>query len=136
MEDIKEATSNQIYTIIYKKANRIIINIASPIIVLPLSADSNRDSPLWVLRLGDLKVVSHDSQMTTSVVEYERYDLEVNQIRMQFYHSVSQWENYLDKLVNFRDRATVVKEKNEKVFPVLEDCWMKFEVAIKQKKAG
>jgi len=74
--------------------------------------------------------------MTTSVVEYERYALEVNQIRMQFYHSVSQWENYLDKLVNLRDRATVVKEKNEKVFPVLEDCWMKFDISIKQKKAG
>ena len=57
---MKEATSSSIHTIIYKKANRFRINIASPVLVLPLSADSNPLSPVWIIRLGDLKIISED----------------------------------------------------------------------------
>lgn len=53
IEDFRESTSNQVYQIIYKKANRFRINIASPVIILPLSGDSNPSTPIWVLRMGD-----------------------------------------------------------------------------------
>eukprot|EP00347_Sterkiella_histriomuscorum_P018285 403346093 len=88
IEDLREATSNQVYFLIYKKANRFRINIASPVLILPLSGDSDQLKPVWVLRLGDLQV-----------------------------------------------EKTVLKEQDELVFSVLEDCWMKCNIQIKQKKA-
>ena len=133
IEDLREATSNQIYQIVYKKANRLRVNIASPVILLPLSASAQ--SPVWVLRLGDFQLVSAEQMMSTAVQEYERYEILVDSIRMQYYSSMEQWRNNLEGLKNFRDK-TVVREKNEEVFSVLEDCWVKFSIGIKQKKAG
>lgn len=39
----------------------ISVSIASPIIVLPLLKNNDPLSPVWVVRLGDLRVVSLDS---------------------------------------------------------------------------
>ncbi len=82
IEDLREATSNSIYTLLYKKANRLRMNIASPVILLPLSADSSLDSPIWLLRLGDFLVNSQETDRTTSFVDYEHYLLKLDSIRL------------------------------------------------------
>ena len=63
--------------------------------------------------------------MTTSVIEYEKYELLIDSIRMQFYTNFSSWKNNLDLMRNFREK-TLTKEKNDLVFSVIDDCWMKF----------
>lgn len=73
--------------------------------------------------------------MTTSVIEYEKYELLIDSIRMQFYNNFSSWRNNLDLLRNFRDK-TLTKDKNDFAFSVIDDCWMKFIISVKQKKAG
>ncbi len=56
LEDWRDFTQSQITQALYKKANRFEINIASPIIVLPIS--SAAQAPVWVVRLGDMSVKS------------------------------------------------------------------------------
>ena len=84
MGDWREATSNSIYQIIYKKQNRFHINIASPVVVLPLTGDGNQYSPVWVVRLGDIKLRSKgiEESQHTSVIEYESYHFSVNEVRL------------------------------------------------------
>lgn len=130
MEDIREATSNSIYSLIYKKANRFNIDIASPVIVLPLS--SAADSPVWVLRLGDLNVTSLDTEQRTAVVEYEMFKFQVEAMRMLYFSSSSLWTS---SLTNMKDRQSQVQATKD-VFHVIEDCTMTLKVGIKQKKAG
>lgn len=109
MEDIREATSNSIYSIIYKKANRFNINIASPIIVLPLSTEA--DASVWVLRLGDLNIRSLETLQTTSVVEYERFEMKVEQIRMQHFQTMRVWNQQLSDLK--KERGASLKSLND-----------------------
>ena len=54
---------------------------------------------------------------------------------MQYYSTFGSWQENLENLKNFRDK-TISKEKSDMVFSVLEDCWMKFQIMIKQKRAG
>ena len=65
------------------------------------------------------------------MIEYERYELIIDSIRMQYYNSQKQWLSNLQKIKNFRERSTIVKEKNDSVFYVLEDFWIKFDISIK-----
>lgn len=101
MEVIREATSNSIYSIIYKKANRFNIDIASPVIVLSLSSAS--DSPVWVVRLGDLNVKSLETDHRTAVVEYEWYKFQVEAMRMLYFSSSSLWTS---SLTSMQDRQS------------------------------
>jgi hypothetical protein len=101
MEDIREATSNSIYSMIYKKANRFNIDIASPVIVLPLS--SAADSPVWVFRLGDLNVTSLETDQRTAVVEYEWFKFQVEAMRMLYFSSSSLWSS---SLTTMKDRQS------------------------------
>ena len=68
--------------------------------------------------------------MNTSIIEYEKYEILIDSIRMQYYSSFGKWQKNLENLRNFRDK-TVMKEMDELVFSVLEDCWMKFKISIK-----
>jgi hypothetical protein len=56
---------------------------------------------------------------------------------MKYYQSFDYWERQVSRVYNLRE-LTMVKneEKNDIVFSVLEDCSIKLEVAIKQKKGG
>lgn len=138
IEDIREATSNSIYQLLYKKANRLRVNIASPVIVLPLTADKNPTSPLWVLRLGDLKIESQEPEIqTTSIMEYERYHLVLDSVRLKYYQTFEYWDKIVSRVYSLRElTGTKVEEKNDIVFSVIEDCSMQLDVAIKQKKGG
>lgn len=53
---------------IYKKANRFKIKIASPVIILPFTGDSSPEIPCWVIRLGDLEILSIENSTDTSIV--------------------------------------------------------------------
>lgn len=107
-------------------------------IVLPLTADKNPTSPVWVLRLGDLKIESQEPQLqTTSILEYERYHLLLDSVRLKYYQTFDYWERLVSRVYNLRElTATKVDEKNDIVFSVIEDCSVKLDVAIKQKKGG
>jgi hypothetical protein len=103
-----------------------------------LTADKNPTSPLWVLRLGDLKIESQEPQLqTTSIMEYERYHLLLDSVRLKYYQTFDYWERLVSRVYNLRElTATKVDEKNNVVFSVIEDCSVKLDVAIKQKKGG
>lgn len=74
--------------------------------------------------------------MQSTVLEYEKYALRVDQIRLQYYAQFTDWQKNLEKLRNFRERNTVVKQRNDSVFYVIEDCSLHLDISIKQKKAG
>lgn len=105
---------------------------------MPLTADKNPTSPLWVLRLGDLKIESKDPEIqTTSIMEYERYHLVLDSVRLKYYQTFEYWDKIVSRVYNLRDlTGTKVEEKNDIVFSVIEDCSMQLDVAIKQKKGG
>jgi hypothetical protein len=49
------------YDLIYKKKNRYVIQIESPVIILPIHQTfQGRNAPVWVIRTGDVMIVSED----------------------------------------------------------------------------
>lgn len=59
--DFKNVTSSQLEEMIYKKANKVEINIGSPMLLLPQKVGFDINEPCWLMRLGDftLKTTEH-----------------------------------------------------------------------------
>ena len=56
---------------------------------------------------------------------------------MQFFQTFEYWENNLISLQNLREITLVQQlEKSDLVFSVIEECSLKIDIGIKQKKGG
>ena len=105
-------------------------------LVLPLSADSDRNSPVWVVRLGDITMLSKEIDANSSVVEYEYYNVNIDSMRLQYYSSYHSWVTNLSHLSNLRERSVTQRSISSDLFSVIEDSTLKLTIGIKQKKAG
>jgi hypothetical protein len=62
LEDLKESTQSHLHDIIYKKKNRYVISIESPVLILPIySTFEGNLAPCWVINTGNLLILSDDT---------------------------------------------------------------------------
>ena len=58
-DDIKESTQNRFNELLYRRKNRYVVSIQSPVFVLPIRATFDaKYSPVWVIRTGDMLMIS------------------------------------------------------------------------------
>lgn len=58
-DDLKMTTQNQLHDMVYKRKNRYVVSVQSPIFVLPIRGTFDaKFSPVWVIKTGDLLVIS------------------------------------------------------------------------------
>jgi len=64
-----------------KYAFDINVNVASPILILPILKNNDPMSPIWVIKLGDLAILSDkenkDQQETKLIVNVSKINIEV-----------------------------------------------------------
>ena len=58
-------------------------------------------------------------------MEYEKYRLMLDSVRLKYYQTFDHWERLVARVYNLRElTATKVDEKNDITFSVIEDCSM------------
>jgi hypothetical protein len=77
--------------LLYKRSNKVMIKVASPVLVIPFKAhnskfigepESERDR-LWMLNLGNLNFMTNDEKSNgglNEIDEYERFKLTLDSI--------------------------------------------------------
>ena len=50
LEDLRETTQNRLHELLYKKRNRFVISVQSPVIILPVKGVF-QNSPVWIIRM-------------------------------------------------------------------------------------
>ena len=61
LEDLRETTQNRLHELLYKKRNRFVISVQSPVIILPVKGVF-QNSPVWIIRTGDMLILSEDTR--------------------------------------------------------------------------
>lgn len=58
-DDLKESTQSRFHDMIYRRKNRYVVSIQSPVFILPIRATFDaKFSPVWVIRTGDMLIIS------------------------------------------------------------------------------
>eukprot|EP00347_Sterkiella_histriomuscorum_P000566 403375355 len=75
-----------------RKKNRIKIEIASPIIILPFKKNNDINSECWVFNMGDFSIQNYGNKADPDLIKnYDPYKIQVAQIMMKYVKSYKQW---------------------------------------------
>lgn len=94
LESIKQSV-NLTDVLKNKKKNRLRIDIASPILIIPFKTNNDINSECWIFNMGNLSVQNLSSDNTgpnqLSLKNYLNYKIEVSEIMMRYTKSYKVW---------------------------------------------
>jgi len=111
------------------KRQYISVDIAAPVIVVPLLQNGDLKSECWVLNLGHFIAGSQDP-MSTETLIYDLFDLALGDIKFQYYPSHSLYNRTQKSLVEKNDLSLLTNTETEeykKAFNLIE----KFDIRVK-----
>jgi len=114
------------------KRQYISVDIAAPVIVVPLLQNGDLKSECWVLNLGHFIAGSQDP-MSTETLIYDLFDMALGDIKFQYYPSHSLYMKTQKSLIEKNDLSLLSKTENEeykKAFNLIE----KFDIRVKLEK--
>ncbi|CDW90143.1 vacuolar protein sorting-associated protein vps13 [Stylonychia lemnae] len=82
-----------------RKKNRIKIEVASPILIIPFKKNNDINSECWIFNMGDFSFQNYDRQSSDKMDRnYDHYKIQISQIMMRYIKSYKQWvESYNPK---------------------------------------
>jgi hypothetical protein len=83
----------------YKRKNRFVVSIESPVLVIPIyHTFEGKHAPLWVIRTGNMLIRSHEikiaslASMLSQDDVYEAYKVTLTAISVHYYESYKFYE--------------------------------------------
>ena len=121
------------------------IDISSPLIILPFSANNDINSECWVYNIGDIRIKTNEDFLSNSepIEEkpYEIYDIDVSSIRFQYYPSIKYFESFTSSkmvggMVSILSQSMNITKKNtsSQVFSIIDDLSFSFKAKILKNK--